>query len=594
MQAYQENISAKVSGVLSPVLGVQVTVTDTITGNPAALFSDNGVTPITQALVTDETGYFGFYAANGSYMLSFSSAQVKIAPRNIQLYDPADDSPLTQAQAAASSGASKIGIGTETVENALNALQLTDYTALRAYTGPRKSVYVTGYLGTGAPSGIAGMFVRDDSDTTSSDNGGTVIVGTNGKRWTRIVDGTVNAKWFGTSGAIQSAITAAGTKYAVVIPSDYAGTDTYTNGSNIPVMDLRHQHLGVWSVIEPSRGVSQYPMGNDLVMRASGPADAIIEHLNVSATTTATLSVGSNVNVPISAVSVLNGLRGTVATGDTGLISTAATLVIARGTTNEEAVSTYSIVDGTHLNITCAKTHSGTTTIEQTGGTFLVSSNLVIRADAVKASGLSYNPPLVVNDSGLSEILRIPSDMSAPAPHGMLQIGPKITGMNGSNKDLLYQASTSSSFLRLYDNNGNQVAAIAPGGAVILLGGGLEVMGAATTNGSNGSVQMGRSTGTYTSTTDCFVVWGQNSDTLNPSNAAGSLVLASRNVTNGEVVLAAENTVNLRVGKTKLGFYGSAPVAKPAITGSRGGNAALASLLTALASAGLITDSTTA
>lgn len=45
---------------------------------------------------------------------------------------------------------------------------------------------------------------------------------------------------------------------------------------------------------------------------------------------------------------------------------------------------------------------------------------------------------------------------------------------------------------------------------------------------------------------------------------------------------------------TNVGFYGTAPGAKPTITGSRGGNAALASLLTALAGLGLITDSTTA
>jgi hypothetical protein len=45
---------------------------------------------------------------------------------------------------------------------------------------------------------------------------------------------------------------------------------------------------------------------------------------------------------------------------------------------------------------------------------------------------------------------------------------------------------------------------------------------------------------------------------------------------------------------TTLGFYGAAAVTKPTVTGSRGGNAALASLLTALATLGLITDSTTA
>ncbi len=43
--------------------------------------------------------------------------------------------------------------------------------------------------------------------------------------------------------------------------------------------------------------------------------------------------------------------------------------------------------------------------------------------------------------------------------------------------------------------------------------------------------------------------------------------------------------------QVNLGF---SAIAKPTITGSRGGNAALASLLTALASYGIITDSTTA
>lgn len=43
-----------------------------------------------------------------------------------------------------------------------------------------------------------------------------------------------------------------------------------------------------------------------------------------------------------------------------------------------------------------------------------------------------------------------------------------------------------------------------------------------------------------------------------------------------------------------VGFNNTAPIAKPSITGSRGGNAALASLITALANYGLVTDSTTA
>ncbi|WP_369271653.1 hypothetical protein AB5J55_17905 [Streptomyces sp. R11] len=53
-------------------------------------------------------------------------------------------------------------------------------------------------------------------------------------------------------------------------------------------------------------------------------------------------------------------------------------------------------------------------------------------------------------------------------------------------------------------------------------------------------------------------------------------------------------TLMLRHLGTTLGFYGAAATTKPVVTGSRGGNAALASLLTALANLGLVTDNTTA
>lgn len=57
--------------------------------------------------------------------------------------------------------------------------------------------------------------------------------------------------------------------------------------------------------------------------------------------------------------------------------------------------------------------------------------------------------------------------------------------------------------------------------------------------------------------------------------------------------LLAFGSNQVEVSATGIGFFTSAPVAKPTVTGSRGGNAALASLLTALANLGLITNSTT-
>lgn len=50
-------------------------------------------------------------------------------------------------------------------------------------------------------------------------------------------------------------------------------------------------------------------------------------------------------------------------------------------------------------------------------------------------------------------------------------------------------------------------------------------------------------------------------------------------------------TAQFQVTDTGVGFYSTTPIAKPTVTGSRGGNAALQSLLTALANLGLITDS---
>jgi hypothetical protein len=44
----------------------------------------------------------------------------------------------------------------------------------------------------------------------------------------------------------------------------------------------------------------------------------------------------------------------------------------------------------------------------------------------------------------------------------------------------------------------------------------------------------------------------------------------------------------------KIGVFNVTPVARQAVTGSRGGNAALASLITAMASYGWVTDSSSA
>lgn len=71
-------------------------------------------------------------------------------------------------------------------------------------------------------------------------------------------------------------------------------------------------------------------------------------------------------------------------------------------------------------------------------------------------------------------------------------------------------------------------------------------------------------------------------------------VLRVRNATNNQSVFECGTNGSFRHLSTNLGFFGANVTTKPSIAGSRGGNAALADLLTKLALLGLVTDGTTA
>lgn len=64
------------------------------------------------------------------------------------------------------------------------------------------------------------------------------------------------------------------------------------------------------------------------------------------------------------------------------------------------------------------------------------------------------------------------------------------------------------------------------------------------------------------------------------------------NSNNNAVFVGFVNTA-LHVNCQTIGFFSAVPIAKPTVTGAKGGNAALASLLTALANLGLLTDNST-
>lgn len=73
---------------------------------------------------------------------------------------------------------------------------VTNVAALRALSGATDSVlYLEGYYA--LADGGEGMFVYNSGDTTSLDNGGTIIVDAANRRWYRDYTGDVSVRWFG-------------------------------------------------------------------------------------------------------------------------------------------------------------------------------------------------------------------------------------------------------------------------------------------------------------------------------------------------------------------------------------------------------------
>jgi len=76
-------------------------------------------------------------------------------------------------------------------------------------------------------------------------------------------------------------------------------------------------------------------------------------------------------------------------------------------------------------------------------------------------------------------------------------------------------------------------------------------------------------------------------------NTTDTIFRDARVYVEDDIIVEHSGAVRFETDATGIGFFAATPAAKPTVTGSRGGNAALASLLTGLATLGLITDSST-
>jgi hypothetical protein len=167
--------------------------------------------------------------------------------------------------------------------------------------------------------------------------------------------------------AAQTAAISAGG--SVLIPAAYAGNDTVPTQS-YSIVDLRNNILSSSHFFGCTYAIANAPGGLDCSFEADGAGDLWLAHnthVNPATTTSMSLIAGSNLSVLVGSTTLF-GNGGT------------APLIVGRGTPNQETVAwtNWSVVDGTHLSINTAKTHSGTTDIEQLGLTILDSGASII------------------------------------------------------------------------------------------------------------------------------------------------------------------------------------------------------------------------
>lgn len=85
---------------------------------------------------------------------------------------------------------------TELAKNdGFNLIGAANYNDIRSYTGSGNKIICIGREN--ITDGCSGVFFLDHSDNTSTDNDGTVLVDSLGRRWKRQFDGTAQRRWFG-------------------------------------------------------------------------------------------------------------------------------------------------------------------------------------------------------------------------------------------------------------------------------------------------------------------------------------------------------------------------------------------------------------
>ena len=181
----------------------QAWMASTITGPPGPSGAVGPAGPMGPMGLTGNVGPQGRQGMPGYQIQSF----LTVAP--LQLHQPTgtislDTTGIMQASnnfselADPTVARQNLGLGTAaTMASSAFVAPTGAVSSLKAMTAPAGYARLAGYGTVG--DGGGGLFRWDSTDTTSADNGGTVLASTSGAsgRWKRVYEGWVNARWFG-------------------------------------------------------------------------------------------------------------------------------------------------------------------------------------------------------------------------------------------------------------------------------------------------------------------------------------------------------------------------------------------------------------
>lgn len=625
MQKYVNNIQDLRGNAL---YGATITVYNSL-GALATIYSDNGITTQANPITADAEGEFSFYAANGRYTLSIAyTGSTTQTLSDIILFDPAD----TGAVAATSVSFTPTGtivatnVQTAIAEAASEALQkASNLSDLANVATARSNLGLTATTGAGligyTPTGtIASSTVQAAIDEVVSDlsaSSGSSLVGFiqsgTGAVARTAQDKMRDIKSVSDFDTLAHAQTAADHVGPLIngptinfIDSTLAPTNNTTNGS---------VGLGpINTVITRSAGYGQY--GNWLsqyLVTAAVPAGQFDSGLtswvsntnmtggqsfgfwsgsntpakNLAQTFSSGSVIGHEINVgnrwaDFGLQTDIGGTRYTV--GEQIVPDVAPALDGVNTVAVTISVATPAVVSltghGFKANQGVVFSGSGTIPTGITAGTTYYVSATGLAADTFQISATVGGASINTTGSFVAPVNVLPSWDGSFAE----VIGPSIWGHRWWVGTLIRQDAIAAGGYSHYESGGS-IAAMAPL-AWLRLGGyftdGLDFRSATI---SSFAIRLGANQSI-----------GLNGASM--SGNGGTFGVSTLSTSLGALYSNNFGISNLQWqdvgGAAALGFYGTSPVIKQAATGSRGGNAALASLLTALATIGLITDSTTA